>query len=379
MATKRPSVSITRRFDAEKDYIERYVRFLHGKSTIHDRQVRDLNRILKRVQIKPLPTRHYDRIGKPYSPEETKHLTDAIGKTEPEVYQTILGHEQGLDDIPSILLNGPAADHMHRLDEWVEYLVDRLSDDPEEEEIQNVIRNAMQEYGTVDQDLDEDERLSPEALRALLLHAVDHVFHVKMRQRVDDMVYAREQFEEIEVLARMAAPDAEINVLRQGFILLMTAFDAAVFDLVRVALRNNFFKHIGEFGKPDKVSLEWIGAFTSFEDFRDQVIEDQLKRRYVKDLLFLLNGMGVQCVDEEHGMKFPQLIEMVLRRNLHVHNRGVVDERYLERDAGGKPKFNLFGLSAGDIARVDEAYWNVAVSLCTHCVDRLARWADAGG
>ena len=70
------------------------------------------------------------------------------------------------------------------------------------------------------------------------------------------MVYARQQFEEIEVLARMARPDAEINVLRQGFVLLMTTFDAAVFDLARIAFCRRFFDLIGAFGKAEKVTLE---------------------------------------------------------------------------------------------------------------------------
>jgi len=54
----------------------------------------------------------------------------------------------------------------------------------------------------------------------------------------------------------------------------------------------------------------------------------------------------------------------------------VVDERYLERDAGGKPEFNLYGLKADDVARIDEAYWDAAVKFCTKCVDRLAEWAE---
>ena len=51
------------RFGNELEYIERYVKLLRAKSTVHDRQVLDLNRILIRVQINPLPTRHYDRAG----------------------------------------------------------------------------------------------------------------------------------------------------------------------------------------------------------------------------------------------------------------------------------------------------------------------------
>ena len=98
-----------------------------------------------------------------------------------------------------------------------------------------------------------------------------------------------------------------------------------------------------------KVSLEEIGEAGSFEALRDQIIEDQLKKRYVKDLLGLLKTLGVPLVDEENGDRHVQIIELVLRRNEHVHNRGEVDERYLEADPQSKnPKYNLYNLKLGD-------------------------------
>src|SRR5437867_12164649 len=48
------SREIGSRFHDEQEYVERYVRLLRAKSTLHDRQVHDLNRILKRVQIDQL-------------------------------------------------------------------------------------------------------------------------------------------------------------------------------------------------------------------------------------------------------------------------------------------------------------------------------------
>lgn len=376
MSDDRSAWEIGCRFRNELEYIERYVRLLLVKSTLHDRQVMDLNGILKRVQIDPLPIRHYDRAGKPYSPDEITTLLDAIRVTEPEVYQTILGHEQGFDDIPSLPMDGPAAGYMDRLYEWVDYLMERLSDDPEDHEVQNVLRNAMQAAQTVDE-LDEDERIPEDALRALLTTAVDHAMHAKIHQRVDAMVYARQQFEEIEVLARMATPDAEINVLRQGFVLLMTAFDAAVFDLTRIGFRRKFFDVLGAFGKAEKITLENLREAGSLEAFRDHVIEEQLKKRYLKDLLGLLQGLGIPTVDEAAGDRHVDLVELVLRRNLHVHNRGVVDERYLETDATtGKPKYNIFNLKLGDSAIIEDRYFHAASRLCSNCVERLAKWSD---
>jgi hypothetical protein len=192
------------------------------------------------------------------------------------------------------------------------------------------------------------------------------------------MIYAREQFEEIEVFARMAMPVAEISILRQWFILLMTAFDAAVFDLTRVAFRRRFFELVGAFGKQEKISLETISEAGSFDALREQVIEEQLKKRYVKDIILLLQALGIGVVDEKKGDKPVQLIELVLRRNLHVHNCGFVDDRYLEADLKtGSQKYNLFNLKAGDVACIDFAYFETALRLCENCVDRLVSWANS--
>ena len=370
------AVEIGSRFRDEQEYIERYVRLLGPKTTLHDRQVTDLNRILKRVRCKPLPTRRYDRISEPYSQAELSTLLAAIKAVEPEVYQTILGHEQSLDCIPSFGLDGPAAEYMDRLHVWVDYFVPMLSDDPEEDDTEGMLRNAFREALEVEEKNDEKDRIPPNALKSLLGLAMDHAQQVWFRQRVDAMVYAREQFDEIEVLARMATPDAEINVLRQGFLLLMTAFDAAITDLTRFAFRKRFFELIGVFGKQEKISLQSLGEAGSFEAFREQMIEEQLKKRYVKELLGLIHGQGVTLVGDQD--KQVQLVEMVQRRNIHVHGRGVVDERYLDTDPNsGKPRLNLYGLELGQVACIDETYLTMAHRLCRNCVERLVQWAKS--
>src|SRR3954469_22006821 len=172
------------RFRDEQEFIERYVRLLRAKSTLHDRQVQDLNRILKRVHVDQLPVRRYERTGEAYSPEELTRLLKAIRQAEPEVYQAILGHEQGLDAIPSFGLDGPAAGYMDRLDEWIDYFADQLSDDPEEDDTEGMLQYALREAEKVEEEHDEEDRIPPEALRALLSTALDHAQHVWLRRRV---------------------------------------------------------------------------------------------------------------------------------------------------------------------------------------------------
>lgn len=126
--------------------------------------------------------------------------------------------------------------------------------------------------------------------------------------------------------------------------------------------------------------MQWLsphlGEAGSFDAFRDRVIEDQLKKRYVKDLLALLHAQGVSLVDTAAGVKLVSVLELVLRRNVHVHNRGIVDARYLEADpATGTPKYNLFNLKPGAVAVIDAAYFQSAIRLCTDCVRGVATWS----
>ena len=175
----------------------------------------------------------------------------------------------------------------------------------------------------------------------------------------------------------VTAPDAEISVLRQGFITLMTIFDATIFDLLRVALRSDFFGLISAFGRNERVSLERLGQYSSFEDFQDEIIEEQLKSKYLKDILFILNSLGVSLVNPAAEERFIHLLELVLRRNVHVHNKGRVDERYLERDQNGTARYNVYNLSLGEVACIDQEYWSLANRLCRNCVVNVSKWATS--
>jgi hypothetical protein len=222
-----------------------------------------------------------------------------------------------------------------------------------------------------------EQRVPLGDLEHIIGDATNMAIHTRARLTISSLHAVLRKFEELRLVARISTPGAEISFLRQGFILLMTAFDAAVFDLVRVALRSKFFPLIGQFGRQEKITLEKFGSFGSFEAFRDQTVEEQLKSRYVKDLLFLLESLGAKCIDEQGGNRFIHLIELVLRRNVHVHNRGVVDERYLERDVKGSPKYNIYNLALGVVAHIDDTYWERANHLCSECVARLTDWAGA--
>jgi hypothetical protein len=101
-------------------------------------------------------------------------------------------------------------------------------------------------------------------------------------------------------------------------------------------------------------------------------IEEQLKKRYVKDLLGPLQAIGVELVDEKRGDRPVQRLPG-LRVGLEVavvHHAPAVDvqvaaERQLDE------RYNLFGLKAGQLAVIDDACFQTALRLCGGCADRL--------
>jgi hypothetical protein len=304
---------------------------------------------------------------------ERATLLRSIDRIAPELKQAIGRFEmQVSQELPFLACVSIRTNHRSLVDALLNWIKKNSHDEPKEEEVEQLRQHAILKSREL------ANRIEPtliEGIEPTIDDFVAAALQLSRKEKLDGLQSVLEWFHRLRLIVRASEPDAEINVLRQGFILLMTAFDAAVFDLVRVKLRKNFFDLIGAFGKNEKVTLQEIGAAGSFEVFRDKLIEEQLKARYIKDLLCLLRDMGVPCTDEDAGDRFIQLIELVLRRNVHVHNRGVVDERYLERDQKGSPKYNLYNLSLGEVARIDEPYWEMANRLCSLCVIRVADWA----
>lgn len=366
---------ITARFLSEQRYIQRYVEFLHEASSIRDSDMSSIRNTLERHGLPQVPGRSdWRRWREPYSAAELSSAVSTLHRSLPQIDAKITEYEQRLAQLskPKGLNEVDARSH---LGEWIEFMKGALAYDSSPEAIQAARRDALQQEDRVAREMGEAaEQMPPDGID----YAIQSALLINAGERLSDLVYVRDRYADFELAARMTRPEAEINILRQGFILLMTAFDAAVFDLVRVALSRDFFGLISVFGRQERISLETFARYNGFEALRDDVIESQLKTRYLKDLLFLLDNLGVQCVAEPNG-RFVELVELVMRRNVHVHNRGIVDERYLERDQQGTARFNIYNLAPGSAAQIDEEYWERANTLCRHCVESVAAWANSRG
>ena len=362
---------IVTRFLNEQEYIQRFIFFLEAKSAISESVVTDIS---SRLHRHGLPEISIDRRGtkwrEPLSLEQIEQLLEQIRELTPALDAAIseadshfnsLTEPDGFKDI----------DSRSEMGEWIEYFVDALDGDRSQEMIDTARREATEQIIRIRPEMASD---AEPPTRRDIDFAIASALYILSARRVSDLAFIQHTFQELELASRIAQPQTQINILRQGFLLLMTTFDAAIFDLVRVALKQDFFGLIGTFAKQDKLALDSLSAYKNFESFRDDIIETQLKSRYLKDLLLLLHKLGAPLADPSSTGSFAQLVELVLRRNIHVHNRGVVDDRYLERDDNGKSRFNIYSLEVGSLARIDDSYWQRANSLCRFCVDSLAKW-----
>ena len=59
-------------------------------------------------------------------------------------------------------------------------------------------------------------------------------------------------------------------------------------------------------------------------------------------------------------------MEIIQRRNLHVHRKGIVDGKYFTKGNGSQ-----LGIQIGDYAVIDDTYFNMAVNLLEKFVENF--------
>lgn len=123
------------------------------------------------------------------------------------------------------------------------------------------------------------------------------------------------------------------NILRHSFILLMAHFDAALFNLVEY------------FMVPLKSKIRLIDAIKELEERK------------------------IIYKDPKSKGKFEQLLEHVLRRNVHLHERGYIHDKYTK----GVSELHSINpkLAEGDYAVIDRAYFDTARRRCEETIDQI--------
>lgn len=161
------------------------------------------------------------------------------------------------DELPNISYWRELAEYMlpfvsiNQWDDVEAYLRDRALE---------TIRANRNEYGEVF-----DRRAEIEGID----YSIRLAKQLALNQTFNNITFLLYKHEELEIAGRLSDPTSEICAYRQAFILLMTAFDATVFDLVRVALRKNFFGLISVIKNQEKISMDDFVDCKTFDDFVD--------------------------------------------------------------------------------------------------------------
>ena len=69
-----------------------------------------------------------------------------------------------------------------------------------------------------------DDAVNPD----LIDNAIRWAVYINAKRKLNTLYFVKNRFDELQLVSRVTSPEAEINILRQGFILLMTAFDAHI-------------------------------------------------------------------------------------------------------------------------------------------------------
>jgi hypothetical protein len=227
MWSEKSVAEIACRFGIERHEINQYVRFIAEKSAIHDHEIVELSAMLQRHGLPELPTRDYPDVEQHLREQEIRDLAKEVDRVKPLVEGALHEQVQKVDAIPFLEDRDVITEHPGLFNEWTEYMLERIPENATSD-----VYGALEHETLAEADAEciEDE-LSAEDRNVLVREAIKRARYVKARTKANELHYALDRFKDVKIIAKATEPNAVAGVFRQGFILLMTAFDAAVFDL----------------------------------------------------------------------------------------------------------------------------------------------------
>ena len=158
--------------------------------------------------------------------------------------------------------------------------------------------------------------------------------------------------------------ECKTNIYRQVFILLLALFDSTLTDYFIYLLNNSFFEVV-QYAQIDKnYKIKDMLQFTSMEEFKEKMINDIVESKKAHAILKVLVEYKPDLFDFNGKNIKDDIFEIIGRRNIHVHKKGIVDVGYLQQSNG-----NPYGFSIGDYCAIDSVYFNKCYELLHLFVD----------
>ncbi len=170
----------------------------------------------------------------------------------------------------------------------------------------------------------------------------------KKNMELEDDAYA---IDKLLATLNMVDITQNTNIYRQSFISIFSIFDAYVFD----HLKKYYFSHIdkleeffvGSGNDKAKITFETAIKYSDMDALKTAYVEQKFDGKYIRQILIQLHDKHKNVFD---GIEYKEIMEMVNRRNIHIHNQGIADPRYVE-------EYNYFGLNIGEYAPISKQYF----------------------
>jgi len=246
---------IAERFQQEHQEIQDYVALVQNRVSFSEPELVNLARILEHCGLLDVPVPESPRgSGIGHYGKATHALLHTPAAFQHRVAGALDGAKQAVKELghrPSL----PDGDWSAPVADWVDWMAEELRADSSAGQIAWLREQALRHMQELADEYGDRSLVEPEVIE----FAIQNGLHMVAIRKVDDLIYAHESMAQLAIIRRMQVRHATIHILRQGFILLMTALDAAVFDLLRVALRARFFDLIGQFGGEDRIQDQRTG------------------------------------------------------------------------------------------------------------------------
>lgn len=261
------------RFADERDQILEYVDLISTTTWIDDFAIREINGKLIWAGLPTITTRAGDRLVHHYSQEELAKLLasfDVVQLKVEEYVKTLVAKLDVFQKSIKIVQNC-----REEVNAWKEFFVAQCLTDLKTEEEQAEFAEKMIQQFPIDRFTRNERDLNkirPAADMNELAKRREYIGQALINgQNNATSTLAYHHQEILKWIARtrsvskLIADDAPVNLLRQAFLLLMTAFDTAIFDLVRVALRGRFFQLISKIGKSVTLKVDQFYQHASID------------------------------------------------------------------------------------------------------------------
>lgn len=173
------------------------------------------------------------------------------------------------------------------------------------------------------------------------------------------------QYEEMDELYKIIDEKYPINIYRHSFLQVVHIFENTI-SAIAFRLFLPLFFDLGPYLSDEKnISLRDIASCYSFDNFIANSIKQLIASKTVAELLEMIyqGRPGVFMVHDKNTHE--QVFEMILRRDLHERENGIVNEAYKSR-YGENTTLNI-----GDYASIDADYFYDAVEILSGIINNI--------